>query len=275
MHNGGRKGAAQAMVGIAALCSLLLTYGGTAAAKGTAGIRPFNLVEVGKTVFHFAANGRSVSVHVDTSPPTVCAIAYGKTAALGSIADDPNMGGTAISQHTIVLSGLTPGTTYRYKLTATDAQALVFQTPELASFTTPRPVATHERDVAIGAKVVGVSSQWSSAYKAENAVDGNLSSQWASNNNGNHAWITIDLGRAYNVNGVAFITRQMTDGSAITKTFAVVVDGHRRYGPFAAGNGLDPRIARVSFTGRLIRFEVVTSTGGNTGATEVEVFSRS
>ena len=120
-----------------------------------------------------------------------------------------------------------------------------------------------------------MSSQWSSAYKAENAVDGNLSSHWASNNNGNHAWITIDLGRAYNVNGVAFISRQMTDGSAITKTFAVVVDGHRRYGPFPAGNGLDPRVARVSFRGRLIRFEVVTSTGGNTGASEVEVFSRS
>jgi hypothetical protein len=275
VHNRGRRRAARAIAGIAALCCLLLTYGGDAAAKGTDGIRPFKLVEVGKTVFHFAAGGRSVSVQVDTSPPTVCAIAYGKKPSLGSIADDPNMGGTAISQHTIVLSGLSPGTTYFYKLTATDARAAVFQTPGLASFTTPRQAASHERDVAIGAKVVFVSSQWSSAYKAENAVDGNLSSQWASNNDGNHAWITIDLRRAYKVNGVAFITRQMTDGSAITKTFAVVVDGHRRYGPFPAGNGLDPRVARVSFTARLIRFEVVTSTGGNTGATEVEVFSPS
>jgi hypothetical protein len=31
----------------------------------------------------------------------------------------------------------------------------------------------------------------------------------------------------------------------------------------------------VSFTGRFLRFEVVQSTGGNTGAAEIEVFSRS
>ena len=67
----------------------------------------------------------------------------------------------------------------------------------------------------------------------------------------------------------------MSDGSAITRTFAVVVDGRRRYGPFPAGNRLDPHIVPVSFTGRFLRFEVVRSTGGNTGAAEIEVFSRS
>jgi hypothetical protein len=66
----------------------------------------------------------------------------------------------------------------------------------------------------------------------------------------------------------------MSDGSAITRTFAVVVDGRRRYGPFPAGNVVDQRIARVSFTGRRLRFDVVTSSGGNTGAAEIEVFAR-
>jgi hypothetical protein len=65
----------------------------------------------------------------------------------------------------------------------------------------------------------------------------------------------------------------MSDGSAITRTFAVVVDGRRRYGPFPAGNRLDPHIVPVSFTGLFLRFEVVQSTGGNTGAAEIEVFS--
>jgi len=32
-------------------------------------------------------------------------------------------------------------------------------------------------------------------------------------------------------------------------------------------------MAPLPFTGRYLRFEVVTSTGGNTGAAEVEVFS--
>jgi hypothetical protein len=67
----------------------------------------------------------------------------------------------------------------------------------------------------------------------------------------------------------------MSDGSAITRTFAVVVDGRRRYGPFPAGNRFDPHIVPVSFMGRFLRFEVVQSTGGNTGAAEIEVFSRS
>lgn len=257
-----------------ALCLSLTACGGTGTALTAGSIHPFSVVEVGRTHLHLAADGMSATVQVRTDPATVCAVAYGKTASLGSIADDPDMGGTAISQHIVVLGGLQPGTTYRYRLTATDARGQVFQTRQLATFRTPRPATGHGRDIAIGAKVVAVSSQWSGAYKAENAFDGNLSTEWASNGDGDHAWVTVDLGRRYTVDGVAFITRTMADGSAITKTFAVVVDGDRRFGPFPAGNTLDPRVARVSFTARLLRFEVVTSTGGNTGAVEIEVFSR-
>lgn len=260
---------------VAALCLGLTACGGTGGTNNTTSIRAFSLVEVGKTRLQIAADGRSAIVQVETNPPTVCAIAYGRTASLGSIADDPNMGGTAISRHTVVLAGLTPGATYRFRLTATDAQGRVFQTRELGTFTTPRRAATLGPDIAIGAKVVAVSSQWNNAYKAANAVDGNLSTEWASDDDGDRAFITIDLGRERKITGISFITREMSDGSAITRTFAVVVDGRRRYGPFPAGNRLDPRIARVSFTGRRLRFEVVQSTGGNTGAAEIEVFSGS
>ncbi len=275
MYNGavrrGRIRSGLALLG--ALCLGLSACGGTGGSKSTGEIRAFSLVEVGTTRLQLAADGTSAIVHLQTNPPTVCAIAYGKTASLGSIADDPNMGGTAISVHTVVLGGLTPGTTYHFRLTATDAKGAVFQTPELASFTTPRPSGTLEKDIAIGAKVVEVSSQWSSAYKAANAVDGNLSTEWASNEDGDRAFITIDLGRPRHITGVAFISRQMSDGSSITRTFAVVVDARKRYGPFPAGNRIDPHEARVSFTGRRLRFEVVSSTGGNTGAAEIEVFS--
>ena len=258
---------------VAAALGLALTgHAGIAAANGTARILPIRQVEVGKTQVRVAADGRSAVVQLRTNPPTVCAVAYGKTASLGSIADDPNMGGTAISRHTVFLGGLEPGTTYYYRLTATDARGRVFQSQRLASFRTPGQAAAHVRDVAIGARVVAVSSQWSTAYSAANAVDGNLSSEWASNGDGDHAFITIQLRHRYKITGVAFITRQMANGTAITRTFAVV-DDHRRYGPFPAGSRLDPRIAHVSFTGRTLRFEVVSSTGGNTGADEIEVFS--
>jgi hypothetical protein len=134
-----------------------------------------------------------------------------------------------------------------------------------------RPDPGH--DLAIGAKIVAVSSQWSNAYRAANAVDGNLSTEWASADDGDRAFIETDLGRQRTITGISFVTREMSDGSAITRTFAVVVDGRRRYGPFPAGTRLDPHIAPVSFTGRFLRFEVVRSTGGNTGAAEIEVFS--
>ena len=213
-------------------------------------------------------------MQLQTSPPTVCAIAYGRTQALGSIANDPGMGGTAISHHVVVLKALTPNTTYRFRLTATDARGRVFQTPELASFTTtPAKPASAGRDVAVGAKVVAVSSQFSNDFRAANAVDGNLSTEWSSAGDGDRAFITIDLGKPTAVTGVAFLTREMSDGSAITRTFTVVVDGGRRYGPFPAGNRLDPRTAAVSFTGRRLRFDVASSTGGNTGAAEIQVFS--
>lgn len=266
---------ARPLVAVAALCFGVTACGGTGGTNSTASVRPFGLVEVGKTHLQVAADGRSAIVQLETNPPTVCAIAYGRTTSLGSIADDPDMGGTAITRHTVVLAGLTPGATYRFRLTATDAQGLVFQTRELGTFTTPRNAGTLGPDIAIGSKVVAVSSQWSSAFKAANAVDGNLSTEWASAGDGNRAFITIDLGRERQIAGISFITREMSDGSAITRTFAVVVDGRRRYGPFPAGNLVDPRIARVSFTGRRLRFDVVTSTGGNTGASEIEVFARS
>lgn len=275
MPEGTRLRAGKALTAVVALCLGLAACGGTGGTKSTASVLSFRLIEVGRTRLQIAADGRSAIVQVETNPPTVCAIAFGRTASLGSIADDPNMGGTAISRHTVVLGGLTPGTTYRFRLTATDAQGRVFQTPGLTTFTTPRKTASQGQDVAIGAKVVAVSSQWSSAYRAANAVDGNLSTEWASAGDGDRAFITIDLGRQRKITGLSFITREMSDGSAITRTFAVVVDGRRRYGPFAAGDRLDPRTVAVSFTGRVLRFEVVQSTGGNTGAAEIEVFSRS
>jgi hypothetical protein len=261
--------------GIGALTALgALALAAPCTAGTGAAIRDFRAVQVGTTQLQVAPDGRSAVVRVRTDPPTICAIAYGRTASLGSIANDPNMGGTAISRHVVVLRDLQPNATYRFRLTATDAAGRVFQTPELRTFeTTPTKPAAQSRDIAAGAKVVAVSSQYSADYRAANAVDGRLSTEWSSAGDGDRAFITIDFGRERKVGGVSFLTREMGDGTAITRTFDVVVDGGKRYGPFPAGNPAHPRPAAVSFTGRRLRFEVVKSTGGNTGAVEIEVFA--
>jgi len=250
--------------------------GSSGSVGGSAGrVRDFAAVEVGQTQLQVAPDGRSAVLRVHTDPPTVCAVAYGRTASLGLIANDPSMGGTAITRHIVELRDLTPNTTYRYRLTATDAEGSVFQTRRLESFrTNPSKASNAARpDIAVGAKVVAVSSQYGSGYGAANAVDGNLATEWSSAGDGDRAYITIDLGAERKISGVAFVTRGMSDGSAITRTFAVVVDGSRRYGPFPAGTRANLQVAKVSFTGRRLRFEVVTSTGGNTGAAEIEVFA--
>ena len=260
------------LLAVAIACLSLAACGGT---RGVNTVRSFETIQKGQIRLQVAADGKSAVLRVMTDPPTVCAVAFGRTRSLGSIADDPAMGGTAIPNHVVFLSPLVPNSTYHFLLTATDAEGHVFQTPTMTTFTT----AAHQsnpygRDVAVGAKVVAVSSQWSSDYKAANAVDGNLSTEWATAGDGNHASITIDLGRRYPIDGVAFVTREMSDGTAITRSFAVVAEDGRRYGPFPAGSRVDLRTTRVSFTSRRLRFEVVTSTGGNTGAAEIEVFSR-
>jgi hypothetical protein len=272
VFGGRRAGRLEAVGAVIALGALALAAPTWAASR--ASIRDFRVIEVGKTQLQVAADGKSAVVRVRTDPPTVCAIAYGRTASLGSIANDPSMGGTAISRHVVVLRGLTPNTTYRFRLTATDAQGRVFQTTQIGMFkTTPSATAAGSRDIAAGAKVVAVSSQWSTDYRGANAVDGQLGTEWASAGDGDRAFITIDLGKKRKIGGVSFLTREMGDGTAITRTFDVVVDGGKRYGPFAAGNPTHPRIAAVSFTGRRLRFDVVKSTGGNTGAVEIEVFA--
>jgi hypothetical protein len=258
--------------GIGALSAL--GAASVALAAPGAGIRDFRAIEVGTTQLQVAPDGKSAVVRLRTNPATICAIAYGRTAALGSIANDPSMGGTAISRHVVVLRDLVPNTTYRFRLTATDAEGRVFQTTALQSFATkPSKPAAQSRDIAVGAKVVAVSSQWSAGYAASNAVDGRLSTEWSSAGDGDRAFITIDLGSERKIGGVSFLTREMGDGTAITRTFDVVVDGGKRYGPFPAGNPAHPRTAAVSFTGRRLRFEVVKSTGGNTGAVEIKVFA--
>ena len=61
----------------------------------------------------------------------------------------------------------------------------------------------------------------------------------------------------------------MTDGSSITDSFTVTIDDNEILGPFSAGSG----VVQKEFSGQIVRFDVHESTGGNTGAIEIEVYS--
>jgi hypothetical protein len=248
---------------------------GPPGAEGSGAVRDFAAVQVGETEVEILRGGTGAVIRLTTDPPTVCAVAYGETEALGQIANDPSMGGSAITEHAVVLRNLRPDTTYHYRLTATDAEGAVYQTRAALTFTTEPPAEAAGpggENLALDASVVEASSSFSDAWGAANALDGDLTTEWSSAGDGSDAYLTIDLGKRAEVTGVAFRTREMADGSAITRSFSVVVDDGERLGPFPAGDRQDANVADVTFTGRVLRFEVEESTGGNTGAAEIEVY---
>lgn len=62
----------------------------------------------------------------------------------------------------------------------------------------------------------------------------------------------------------------MSDGTSVVETFTVTVDDSETYGPFDAG--ATTVVNEVDFTGQVLRIDAERTTGGNTGAAEIEVY---
>lgn len=233
-------------------------------------VTPFSAIQAGELAVTPDLGGTAATLRVATTIDAVCAVAYGETADLGQLATDQDMSAGPHRQHTPSLKRLRPDTTYFYRLQGVGVDGRLYQSPLLTFRSAPEAAQPLGRNLAAGARVVDVSSEFSSGFAAKNAVDGNDATEWSSRGDGDRAFITIDLGVPRKISGVAFRTRAMSDGTAIARTFAVTVDGKDTFGPFPTSP--QSRAAEVSFTGQVLRFSVVESTGGNTGAIEVEAY---
>lgn len=217
-------------------------------------------------------SGTTATLAVTTSMDMACAVVYGTTEALGDgIATDTDMAGGAHADHEVLMTGLEPETEYFYRVQGSGADGRLYRS-ELMTFRTP--AADDGSDIgenaAVGATIVDVSSEFSGAFAAENAVDGDPATEWSSDGDGDDASITIDLGEAVDVVGVGFRSREMGDGSSIIDSFTLTVDDGEPLGPFPAGPGHS--VADVEFTGQILRFDAADTTGGNTGAVEIEIY---
>jgi len=266
---------------LAALALILAACGSTAEAGGE--VRPFSEVQDSEFVFENDPTFPDRGIfRVVTTEAMICSITWGPTEELGNQNNDLAMNGTGIIEHNVLLPGAEPGMTYFFRVQGATAEGQLFQS-ELATFTLPiidpaggdedMEEEAHGDNLAIGGSVVEVSSEFSAGFAGQNAIDDDLATEWASAGDGDDAFLTIDLCSVQEVACVEFITRSMTNGTAITNQFFVVVGDGDRLGPFATGNPATPSFNAVTFTGRIIRFEIDTSTGGNTGAVEARVFA--
>lgn len=263
---------------------LVLALAAAACGESSASeVRPFS--EIQASEFSFEADpldpGRAI-FRVTTTEPSICSITWGPTEELGNQNNSLSMNGTGIIQHDVILPGAMAGETYYFTVQGSTADGTLFQS-ELATFTVPdgglddRGDADPDRgpNLAVGAMVVDVSSEFNASFAADNAVDGDPSTEWSTRGDGDGGFITIDLGATAEIGGLEFITRSMADGSAITTEYRVTIDGGDTLGPFPAGSPADRRFQEVTATGRVLRFDIVSSTGGNTGAVEIGVYGPS
>lgn len=223
----------------------------------------------------------SVTLLIDTKVPVVCAAAYGTTTNYGQLATDSDMAGGPHSNHHPLLGGLQPNTDYHVRVQGVGADGTLYRSQDYTFHTpaaapgTAKPSGANLALLSGGAHVSGVSSNYggggnTGTYGANNAFDGNPSTQWSSNGDGNKAWIELELAKPMHIANIGFWTRTM-GASAQILSFRVVADG-KTYGPFKLDDADSAHYFPVDFTAQRLRFEAVTTSGGNTGATEIEVY---
>ena len=215
-------------------------------------------------------SGTSAVLRLDTTIPVACSVVFGPTTDFGGLATDTDMAGGGHTDHSPLMTGLEPGTTVLYRVQGTAADGTIY-IGEIEQFTTPAGDGSAPRsNLALDGSVVETSSEFNENFAGQMAIDGSLATEWSSRGDGDDAYIVIDLGAAQTVTGFGFRTREMTDGTSITNTYTVTVDDGETLGPFGAGIGLS--VTDIAVSGRVFRFDMGDTTGGNTGAVEIEIY---
>ena len=145
-----------------------------------------------------------------------------------------------------------------------------------ARFSTPGTKGENIAAKDKGARIVGVSSNYGngandSAFGANNAIDGDPGTAWSSDGEGDNAWIEIELPTETHVTSIGFWTRTMGTSAQIF-SFRVITDGGEVYGPFELAGTDSIYYFDTDLTAKGLRFESVSTSGGNTGALEIEVY---
>jgi len=219
----------------------------------------------------------SARLHVVSTLPVACSVVYGSTREFGQIAVDADMGAGAHQDHNAVLTGLEPDTRYYYRVQGTDAAGNLYVSEVMTFRTLPEIETANLLSPENGAQIVGVSSNFGGQpddgrWGALNALDGNPGTAWSSSGDGDDAWIEVELAQRSRITRVEFWTRFMADGTAQITSFTITTDSGDEYGPFTLPDAEQSYTFDVEIEAKTLRFDVETSSGGNTGAVEIAVY---
>jgi len=231
----------------------------------------------GPTVQNIGA--RSATIEFTATIPIVCNVAYGTDSDYGQLTLMAMT--SAVTDHEIDIIGLEPNTTYHYRITITDLESNVYQSGDLTFQTAvdtgqEEPAGVNVAGIAEGATTIGISSNWGgggldSSFGGNKAIDGLTSTAWSSNGDGDDAWIEIELDHTFDIHAIGFWTRTMGMSAQIS-SFQVTVDG-TEYGPFSVPDASTIYYYDLDVQAGRLKFEVVDSSGGNTGAIEIRAYT--
>ncbi|MGH9167293.1 MAG: cupin domain-containing protein [Acidimicrobiia bacterium] len=220
--------------------------------------------------------GGQTSVHTHPGPELVYQLS-------GTIEYENSLIG-AIQMGPGGLEGIPPGKSVQ-KRNPSDEEAVFlswFLVDPDQAFASPAafgPPGVEGENVALGekgARVIGVSSNFGggpndSQFGAEHAIDGDPATEWSSDGDGDDAWIEIGLDRSYRVIALSAHTRTMGE-SARVASFSVLTDDGTELGPFELPGADRPYLFPVDVEAQRLRFQVLSSSGGNTGFVDLGVF---
>ena len=225
----------------------------------------------------------SVSVRATTRENTVCAVSYGPTTEYGRIATDDAMDVGGHRDHHPVLVGLDPDTEYHYSFGGIGPDGRVFRSPDFTFRTLPadtgaqpRPGGENLASLEMGARVLAASSIFgggdlAAKWGANLAFDGDPTTQWSSHGDGDGAWVEIEMATETHVTSLGFWTRTMGESAQI---FSFQVETHRGEvaGPFRLNDASSVHFFETDFTAKILKFQALETSGGNTGAVEIQVY---
>ncbi len=241
-----------------------------------------DIIDVGLEVTNFANDG-TATLPIHTNVPVACTVVYGTTPEFGSLTLDQDMAGGTHSDHNPLLSDLEAETEYYFRVQGVDDGGIIYLSEVMTFITPPLDSSRTETDNLAspenGAEIIGYSSAFGGAglndrWGAGSAFDDNPNTEWSTAGDGSDAWIEIKLAQRALIESVDFQSRSMSDGTAIALAFTITADSGEMFGPFELPDAQSSYTFDAGIEANTLRFDLVDTTGGNTGAVNIAVYGR-